>query len=64
MKCDTCGKDVAKVKRIVLEKGYDRIQAKAIYNCEECYRKKEADIGKRVQSKRKEKGKVNDRTGE
>ena len=58
MKCDTCGKEVAKVKRIVLEKGYDRIQAKAIYNCEECYRKKEADIEKRVQGngEGKEKG--------
>ena len=63
MKCETCGKDVTKVKRIVLEKGYDRTQAKAIYNCEECYRKKEADIEKRVQSKLKEKGKVNGRTG-
>jgi len=57
MKCETCGKDVTKVKRIVLEKGYDRIQAKAIYNCEECYRKKETDIEKRVQSECKEKGK-------
>ena len=57
MKCETCGKDVIKVKRIVLEKGYDRIQAKAIYNCEECYRKKETDIEKRVQSECKEKGK-------
>ena len=57
MKCDTCGKEVAKVKRIVLEKGYDRTQAKAIYNCEECYRKKEADIEKSVQGKEKGKSK-------
>ncbi len=57
MKCDTCGKEVFKVKRIVLEKGYDRTQAKAIYNCEECYKKKEADMEKHVQGEGKEKGK-------
>ncbi len=56
MKCDTCGKDVTKVKRIVLEKGYDRTQARAIYNCEECYKKKEANIEKSVHGKVKEKG--------
>ncbi len=57
MKCDTCGKDVLKVKRIILEKGYDRTQARAIYNCEECYRKKEADIEKNTQDKVKGKNK-------
>ena len=51
MKCDTCGKDVLKVKRIILEKGYDRTQARAIYNCEDCYRKKETDIEKHIQNK-------------
>ena len=56
MKCDTCGKEVTNVKRIVLEKGYDRTQARAIYNCEECYRKKEADIEKIVHGKAKDKG--------
>jgi len=53
MKCDTCGKEVLKVKRIVLEKGYDRTQARAIYNCEECYKKKEANIEKNTQGKGK-----------
>ncbi|MDO9464185.1 MAG: hypothetical protein Q7J67_02675 [bacterium] len=53
MKCDTCGKEVLNVKRIVLEKGYDRTQARAIYNCEECYMKKEADIEKHTQGKGK-----------
>jgi len=57
MKCDTCGKEVLKVKRIILEKGYDRTQARAIYNCEECYRKKEADIEKNTQDKVKGKNK-------
>ncbi len=37
MKCDTCGKEV---KRIVVDAGYDRTLAKAIYNCPECYEKK------------------------
>ena len=57
MKCDTCGKEVLNVKRIILEEGYDRTQAKAIYNCEECYRKKEADIKKQTQGKVKGKSK-------
>ena len=57
MRCDTCGKDVLKVKRIILEKGYDRTQARAIYNCQKCYRKKEADIEKNTQDKVKGKNK-------
>ena len=42
MKCDTCGKDVKEVKRVIVDTGYDRTLAKALYNCPECYQKKEA----------------------
>jgi len=41
MRCDTCGRDVPEVKRVVIAPGYDRTLAKAIYNCPECYEKKE-----------------------
>ena len=41
MKCDTCGKEVKEVKRVVVDKGYDRALAKPLYNCPECYDKKE-----------------------
>ncbi len=41
MKCDTCGKDVKEVKRVVVDAGYDRTLAKPLYNCTDCYQKKE-----------------------
>ncbi len=41
MKCDTCGKTVQEVKRVVVDAGYDRTLAKALYNCQDCYRLKE-----------------------
>jgi len=41
MRCDTCGRDVPEVRRVVLAPGYDRTLSKPIYNCPECYEKKE-----------------------
>jgi hypothetical protein len=41
MKCDTCGKDVTEVERVVIYKGYDKTGAKPIYNCRGCFEKKE-----------------------
>ena len=41
MRCDTCGREVDKVRRVVIAKGYDRTKAVAIFNCEECFREKE-----------------------
>ena len=40
MKCDTCGKEVKEVKRVVVDQGYDRTLAKPLYNCADCYEKK------------------------
>ena len=40
MKCDTCGKEVKEVKRVVVDAGYDRTLAKAMYNCPACYEEK------------------------
>ena len=41
MRCDTCGKDVPEVSRVVIYTGYNKIAAKAIYNCPECFERKE-----------------------
>lgn len=41
MKCDTCGKEVAEVDRVVIYKDYNKTRAKPIYNCKECFEKKE-----------------------
>lgn len=43
MKCDTCGKEVAEVSRVVVDADYDRSMARALYNCPACYTKKESD---------------------
>lgn len=41
MKCDTCGKEVTEVDRVLIYKDYDKTGAKPIYNCKECFEKKE-----------------------
>ena len=50
MKCDACGKESPEIKRVVVDKGYDRTLSKALYNCPTCYEKKLA-------SRKKEPGK-------
>ena len=40
VKCDTCGKVVNEVRRIVVKKDYDRSLSVVIYNCLDCYEKK------------------------
>lgn len=40
LKCDTCGKETDKVSRVVVDAGYNRANARAVYNCPECYEKK------------------------
>ena len=39
--CDTCGKVVASVSRVVIDDGYDRSMSRAMYNCPDCFAKKE-----------------------
>ena len=41
MKCDTCQKEVSEVLRVVINKDYDRMLARPLYNCRECFEKKE-----------------------
>jgi uncharacterized protein with PIN domain len=42
LRCDTCGKIVSSVSRVVIDENYDRSMSRALYNCSECYDKKEA----------------------
>ena len=41
MRCDTCKKEVSEVLRVVINKDYDRMLARPLYNCRECFEKKE-----------------------
>ncbi|MBI4352666.1 MAG: hypothetical protein HY593_01945 [Candidatus Omnitrophica bacterium] len=41
MRCDTCGKEVTEVSRVMVDAGYDRTLARPLYNCPECFKKKE-----------------------
>ena len=40
LRCDTCGRPTPVVSRVVVEPGYNRANARALYNCPECYEKK------------------------
>jgi hypothetical protein len=40
LKCDTCGKETPTVSRVVVDSGYNRANARPLYNCPECYEKK------------------------
>lgn len=37
LRCDTCGRATATVKRVVVDAGYNRADARPLYNCPECY---------------------------
>jgi hypothetical protein len=38
--CDTCGKPSKTVSRVTIDNGYNRANAKAIFNCPECFEAK------------------------
>ena len=40
LRCDTCGRETTTVARVVVEAGYNRANARPLYNCPECYEKK------------------------
>lgn len=40
LKCDTCGKETDTVSRVVVDAGYNRANARPLYNCPDCYEKK------------------------
>jgi hypothetical protein len=41
MKCDTCHKEVPEVSRVVIYVDYNKVAAKPMYNCPDCFAKKE-----------------------
>jgi hypothetical protein len=49
LRCDFCGSDVARVRRVALDRGYDRLgQRHAVrYACEACSRDKDEQAGRR-----------------
>lgn len=40
MICDTCGKESPVVSRVVIDKGYNRANAQPVYNCPDCFERK------------------------
>ena len=50
MKCDTCGKETNQIRRVLVDKGYDRSLALPLYNCPECFEKKEKARLKRAEN--------------
>lgn len=40
LRCDTCGRETETVSRVVLEPGYNRANARPLYNCPDCYERK------------------------
>ena len=43
LRCDTCGKLAPTVSRVVVEAGYNRANARPLYNCPECYEQKRGE---------------------
>ena len=41
MRCDTCKRDTPVVLRVVVSKDYNRSLARPLFNCPECFEKKE-----------------------
>ena len=41
MRCDTCGKESESVLRVVIAKNYNRSLARPMFNCPDCFEKKE-----------------------
>lgn len=39
-RCDTCGRMTDRVTRVVVDAGYNRANARPLYNCPECYEAK------------------------
>jgi hypothetical protein len=40
LRCDTCGRATSTVSRVVIAPGYNRANAQPLYNCPECYERK------------------------
>jgi hypothetical protein len=47
LRCDTCGRRTPIVSRVVIDEGYDRSNARPLWNCPECYAEKERRRGRK-----------------
>lgn len=52
MRCDSCQRDTETVLRVMVAKGYNRSLARPLFNCPDCFEKKEQS--KRAQGSRLE----------
>jgi hypothetical protein len=50
LRCDTCGSLVPRVSRVVIDRGYDRSNARPLWNCPDCFARKNAERQKAVDS--------------
>ena len=52
LKCDFCGSSTTRLRRVALDRGYDRLGQKHVvrYACEACSKKKEAERTRVVDS--------------
>ncbi len=52
LKCDFCGVSTTRLRRVALDRGYDRLGQKHVvrYACEACSKKKEAERSQEVDS--------------
>jgi ribosomal protein L44E len=55
LKCDFCGAEAPRVRRVALDEGYDRLGQRHVvrYACERCSREKEAARGAKVDARQK-----------
>lgn len=40
LRCDTCGAWTLRVSRVVIDRGYDRSNARPLWNCPDCFERK------------------------
>lgn len=43
MTCGTCGRETSMVSRVVIDAGYNRADDKPLWNCRECFEKKDKE---------------------
>jgi hypothetical protein len=51
-KCDTCGREVEEVSRIVIRAQYDRSKSVPKYNCPDCYEIKRKEVIEKEKSQK------------
>lgn len=63
MRCDTCKEESPVIMRVVIDRDYNRVLARAMYNCPACFGKKEQSKRQTVSTKQARPAKSDDRGG-